>query len=188
MSRTLSTRRRFLAVFGGGFLGTIARYLLSALIQAGLGKGWPYDILLINLTGAFLLAFITSLADATFLIGPTRRLFINVGFLGAYTTFSSFSLGADLLLRGNQWLPGLLYLLISLIGAVLAVALGDVLGQWIIAKRRRSAPNSRKTRTLTETLGGPVRNEARGRDHLDIQDDLLLPDRADERRSEQRKP
>lgn len=92
MPGTLSTRRRRLAVFCGGFLGTVARYLLSGLIQAGLGKAWPYDILLINITGAFLLACITSLADATFLIGPTRRLFINVGFLGAYTTFSSLSL------------------------------------------------------------------------------------------------
>ena len=188
MSRTLSTRRRLLAVLGGGFLGTIARYLLSGLIQAGLGKGWPYDILLINITGAFLLAFITSLADATFLIGPTRRLFINVGFLGAYTTFSSFSLGADLLLRDGQWLPGLLYLFISLIGAILAVALGDALGEWIITQRRRSASNPRKTRTLTGTLGEPARDEAGGRSHLDMQDDLLLPDKAEEHRPGQRTP
>lgn len=188
MPRSLSTRRRLLAVFCGGFLGTIARYLLSGVLQAGLGKGWPYDILLINITGAFLLAFITSLADATFLIGPTRRLFINVGFLGAYTTFGSFSLGADLLLREDQWLPGLLYLFISVMGAVLAVALGDVLGQWIIARRRRSAPHLRKTRTLTGTLRVPARDEAGGRSHLDMQDDLLLPDTSEERKPGQRTP
>jgi fluoride ion exporter CrcB/FEX len=57
-----------------------------------------YDILFINLTGALLLAFCMVLADATFLLGPTRRLFVNVGFLGAYTTFSSLAMGDVLLL------------------------------------------------------------------------------------------
>lgn len=165
-SRTLSTRRRLLAVFFGGFLGTVVRYLLSGLIQAELGKGWPYDILLINLTGAFLLAFATTFADATLLIGPTRRLFINVGFLGAYTTFSSFSLGADLLLGNGHWLPGLLYPFMSMLGAVLAVSLGDWLGHRLIASMRGSAPQSRKTRTLTETLVTPTSDKARGGDHL----------------------
>ena len=156
MPRTLSTRRRLLAVSCGGFLGTIARYLLSELIQTLLGKAWPIDILFINITGAFLLACITSLADATFLIGPTRRLFINVGFLGAYTTFSSLSLGADLLLRSDQWLPALLYLFLSLLGAIVAVTLGDALGQWLIIKMRRPAPKSRKTRELPETSKTPA--------------------------------
>lgn len=188
MSRTLSTRRRLLAVFCGGFLGTIARYLLSEWLQAELGKGWPSDILLINVTGACVLAFVTTLADATFLIGPTRRLFINVGFLGAYTTFSSFSLGDDLLIRDGHWLPALLYLFLSLIGAVLAVVLGDALGQRLIATRRRLAPTLRKTRTLTETLGMPARNEARSGEHLDIQDDLLLPDRTEEGSPGRRNP
>jgi fluoride exporter len=182
MSRTLSTRRRLLAVFCGGFLGAVARYLLSGWLQAGLGKGWPSDVLLINVTGAFTLAFVTTLADATFLIGPTRRLFINVGFLGAYTTFSSFSLGADLLVRDGHWLPALLYLLLSMLGAVLAVALGEALGHWILATRRRSAPPSRKTRTLTETLAMPARDAAGVSDHLDVQDDLLLPHKTKEGR------
>src|SRR5476651_604219 len=108
MGTTLSARRRILAVFAGGFCGTIARVLLSMLVQSRLGNGWPYDILLINLTGAFLIAFFTTLADTTFLIGPTRRLFINVGFLGAYTTFSSLALGDVLQFQKGHWFPGLL--------------------------------------------------------------------------------
>ncbi len=78
-SSALSTRRRFMIVLCGGFLGAMARYLLSGAIQAELGKGWPYDILFINLTGALLLAFVTPLADATLFIGPTRRLFLTLG-------------------------------------------------------------------------------------------------------------
>src|SRR5579884_2680656 len=85
MARTLSLRRRVMAVFFGGFFGTLMRYLLSTLIQSWLGKNFPFDILFINITGALILALVTVLADATFLVGPTRRLFINIGFLGAYT-------------------------------------------------------------------------------------------------------
>jgi len=98
MAGTLSVRRRWLAVLCGGFFGALARYSLGILMQGWWGKSWPFDILFINLTGACLLALITTLADATFLIGPTRRLLLNTGFLGAYTTFSTFALGDVLLL------------------------------------------------------------------------------------------
>src|SRR4029077_11422640 len=61
MANTLSLRRRFLAVLGGGFVGTITRDLLSQAIQGWLGKGWPFDILAINLTGALVFALVTVL-------------------------------------------------------------------------------------------------------------------------------
>lgn len=138
MAQTLSARRRILAVVGGGFCGTILRVLLSALIQSKLGKGWPYDILTINVTGAFLLAFLTTLADATMLIGPTRRLFLNVGLLGAYTTFSSLALGDFLLIAGGHWLPALGYLVFSGLGGIAAILLGNLLGQWCVNKVRNS--------------------------------------------------
>lgn len=150
---TLSTRRRIGAVLGGGFCGAISRYLLSGLIQGYLGKNWPYDILFINLTGALLLAFLTVLAEATFLVGPTRRLLLNVGFLGAYTTFSSLILGDILLASGGNLLAALAYLLLSIIGGGLAVFLGDALGQWCLTRARRFVPpKPRTTRRLTETL------------------------------------
>jgi fluoride ion exporter CrcB/FEX len=63
VSHPLSLRRQLCAVLCGGFCGTVTRYWLSQLIQAHLGKSWPYDIFLINITGALLLAFITTLAD-----------------------------------------------------------------------------------------------------------------------------
>ncbi len=132
MSRTLSLHRQLSAVLCGGFCGTITRYWLSQLIQAHLGKGWPYDIFLINITGALLLAFITTLADATFLVGPTRRLFINVGFLGAYTTFSSLALGDVQLMTAGHWFSALSYLFMSVVIGILAVLCGKMLGQWVI--------------------------------------------------------
>jgi CrcB protein len=140
VSHTLSLRRRLSTVLCGGFCGTITRYWLSQLIQVYLGKGWPYDIFLINITGALLLAFITTLADATFLIGPTRRLFINVGFLGAYTTFSSFALGDVQLATAGHWFSALSYVIMSLAVGILAVWSGDALGQWVITNRKCENP------------------------------------------------
>ena len=187
MSRSLSARRRLVAVLCGGFCGTLTRYILSSLVQVWLGKGWPYDLLLINVTGALLLAFVTTLAEASFLVGPTRRLFLNVGFLGAYTTFSSFALGNVVLLRDNEWIPALLYVFLSMGGGVLAVLLGDFLGQWCISKVRPSTPAAKTTRALTRMLSGLPFGGTTGGDRLDSQDDLLLPERRDERKTRQRR-
>ncbi len=147
MAQTLSARRRILAVIAGGFCGTLLRVLLSSLIQGWLGKGWPYDILLINVTGAFLLAMVTTLADATVFVGPTRRLFLNVGLLGAYTTFSSLALGDVMLFANGHWLPALGYLICSSVGGVVAVLLGDRLGLWCISTLQRPSP-TKTTRKL----------------------------------------
>ncbi len=168
-AQTLSLKRCILAVLGGGFLGTLARYFLSITIQGWLGKAWPYDILTINLTGAFLMAFVSTLADATFLIGPTRRLFINTGFMGAYTTFSSLALGDVLLLNKGQILPALLYLILSLLGGLCVVLLGDGLAQFLL-KNVSLAPGRNRL----------VLEKREPSQHLDIQDEILLPDQPDE--------
>ncbi len=170
MPRELSLPRRILAVFLGGFLGTITRYLLSLLIQSYLGKGWPYDILLINLTGAFLLALFTTLADAAILIGPTRRLFLNVGFLGAYTTFSSLALGDVLLSSNGQWLPALLYLFFSMAGGIIAIMLGIRSGQWSVKRAKHAFAQKTAAKIIVATLQGLHTG-----DHVDIDDDVLYP-------------
>ncbi len=177
MSTTLSTRRRILAVLVGGFFGTITRYLLSIVIQSWLGKNWPYDILIINITGALALALVTTLADDTVLIGPTRRLCINVGFLGAYTTFSTLTLGDVLLANKHQWLLAALYLVASILGGVLAVWLGDWLGQLGLRSRRRFILQTRDAaRKRTQSLPSLSADGAANETHIDIQDDVLLPD------------
>lgn len=138
-SHTLSTRRRLLAVLAGGFLGTLARAGLSLLFQSWWGNGWPVDILVINVSGAFLLALVTLLADATFLLGPTRRLFLTTGLLGAYTTFSSLALGEVLLLGRAAWLAALGYVALSVLGGMAAVLVGNRAGQIVVARLRDRA-------------------------------------------------
>ncbi|MBA2681751.1 MAG: CrcB family protein [Ktedonobacteraceae bacterium] len=174
MGPALSARRRLLAVLCGGFCGTITRSLLSTALQSAWGKGWPYDILLINVTGAFVLALVTTLADATFLVGPTRRLFLNVGFLGAYTTFSSLALGDVLLLTGQQWGPAVLYVGTSLVGGMVAVVGGDLLGQTLIrvAHPARSVREKDQGAALGESL--VPTDAAASSEHLDLEDDLLV--------------
>jgi protein CrcB len=177
MAHSLSRRRRLVAVLCGGFLGTLVRYALSMLVQGWLGKAWPYDLLLINVTGSFLLACVTRLAEETFLVGPTRRLFLNVGFLGAYTTFSSFALADVLLLQSARWLPASVYVLLSLPGAMIAVMLGDWLTQrWVSQARRRAqgALPSRQRREVLPTTRSPKAGNVQrpGRP-----DHLLVPSR-----------
>jgi CrcB protein len=143
-------------------------------LQSVWGKGWPYDILLINVTGACVLALITTLADATFLVGPTRRLFLNVGFLGAYTTFSSLALGDVLLLTGREWGPAVLYLGISLVGGMLAVVIGDLLGQTLLRVCRPIQKSGKVERAGTFGEELLPADAAASPEHLDIADDLLV--------------
>jgi fluoride exporter len=164
-----SLLRRLLAVLSGGFCGTLTRYFVSLFVQSHLGKSWPYDILLINITGAFLLSFITTFADETLLIGPTRRLFLNVGFLGAYTTFSSLALGADQLFLKGAALPALLYLFLSLLGGFCAVLFGDWQAQLLLA-RLLPAIRRKKSVSLPVLHSG---FSAEGAEHVDIQDDVV---------------
>ena len=170
-TRTLSATRRITAVFCGGFLGAITRYLLSLLIQGYLGKNWPYDIFFINLTGALILAFVTTLADAAIYIGPTRRLFINVGFLGAYTTFSTLALGDVLLLTKGSIIAALLYLVLSFVGGFIVVLFGEWLAQHLIHRVKRTHPRAEQ-KILREEIPPAMAIK----DHLDVEDDLLLPD------------
>lgn len=170
-AHSLSATRRLTAVFFGGFLGAITRYLLSLLIQGYFGKNWPFDILFINLTGALILSFVTTLADAALYIGPTRRLFINVGFLGAYTTFSSLALGDVLLLTKGSIVAALLYLILSFVGGFIVVLLGDWLAQRLIQRVKRMHP-----RADQQILREEIPPTMATKDHLDVEDDLLLHD------------
>ena len=111
----------------------------------------------------------TTLADATFLVGPTSRLFINVGFLGAYTTFSTLTLGYVSLFRNGQWLLAVLYLLLSFLGGILAVLIGDATGRWFISKAR---PSNKLIKAWTTS---PLKKVPQG-ELVDVQDDVLLGD------------
>lgn len=124
-----SNMEKFLLISAGAILGANARYWLGDWAAQKWGANFPYGTLLINVTGSLLLGIFLTLATERFLIDPRWRLLFAVGFLGAYTTFSTFTYESFNLLFKGQWLLGLTNLLGSTILGVIAVGLGVYLGR-----------------------------------------------------------
>jgi CrcB protein len=120
---------KFLLISAGAVLGANARYWLGDWAAQKWGSSFPYGTLLINVTGSLLLGFFMTLATERLILDPRWRLFFAVGFLGAYTTFSTFSFESFNLLFKGQWLLGLANLLGSTLIGVLAVGLGVFFGK-----------------------------------------------------------
>lgn len=125
-----------LTVGAGGFLGALARYgVARALLRRGLD--FPWATFSVNLTGAFLLGI---LLEALVRAGPDNgvrrylRLLIGTGFLGAFTTYSTFALDTDELLRHGRVGVGIAYLGASVVGGLAAVYAGIALAT--IGRRR----------------------------------------------------
>jgi CrcB protein len=122
-----------LMVMGGGALGTLCRYWLNTAIPSP--GGWPLPTLIINLCGAFALGL---LLEALARSGPdvgarqTLRLLAGTGFLGAFTTYSTLALDANLLLAGDRIADAVAFMLLSVIGGLATGAAGV----WVAASRR----------------------------------------------------
>lgn len=120
---------KFLLISAGAILGANARYWLGDWAAQKWGAGFPIGTLIINLTGSLLLGLFLTLAAGRLMLDPRWRLLFAVGFLGAYTTFSTYTYESFNLLAKGQWLAGLLNLLGSTILGVIAVAIGAFLGK-----------------------------------------------------------
>lgn len=113
----------------GAMLGANARYWLSAWVAARWGTSFPMGTFIINITGSFLLGLFITLSSQRLPLDPHWRLFFAVGFLGAYTTFSTFTVESlDLFSRGEIF-AGLLNVFGSTLAGVLAAAAGALLGK-----------------------------------------------------------
>lgn len=95
----------------GGFLGAIARFALSTLIAERFGVSFPWGTLLVNLTGSFLIGLIMAALLERSMADSFLRLLIVVGFLGGYTTFSSYTFEAITLMERGAWTPAFAYML-----------------------------------------------------------------------------
>jgi len=123
---------RTLVVGMGGFLGASARYLLGGAIYRWLPATFPWATFAINVTGCFGIGLLAVLAEERVVLGPTGRLFLMVGVLGGYTTFSTFGYETIALLRDGSTGAALL-------NAVGQVALG-LLAVWAGAAAARMLP------------------------------------------------
>jgi CrcB protein len=118
-----------LGVMAGGALGALARYLVAVAVQGQLSGtpygGLPLATLLVNVTGSFLLAFLVTLA-AQDQLGGFWLLTLGTGFVGAFTTFSTFELEAHSLLRNGSVAYALVYVGGNLFLGYGALLLGQV--------------------------------------------------------------
>jgi len=112
---------RYALIAVGGALGALARWRLSLWLDPG--AAFPVAILAINLSGAFVLGWLVRFAESGG-IGPDLRLGLVTGFLGAYTTFSTWEAGVFALAGGGRGLLALGYLAASLVGGLACAAAG----------------------------------------------------------------
>ena len=97
--------RNLLLVGGGGFLGSVARYLLGGLVLHSTGAArFPYSTLVINVTGCLAIGALSGFAERAGMFTPATRLFLITGFLGGYTTFSAFGYETFFLAREHALL------------------------------------------------------------------------------------
>jgi CrcB protein len=114
----------------GGFLGAIARYLLSGLTHRLYSGGtFPAGTLLVNVIGCLVIGALMSLIEDKGLFGPAVRMFFVIGFLGSFTTFSSFGYETVELLRDGQMLAAGLNIL-----ANFALGIGAVFLGWTVVR------------------------------------------------------
>lgn len=94
---------KILMLMLAGGLGTLTRYGLQGVVQKATGASFPWGTLAVNLAGCFIFGIVWALAEERVLIRPETRSLILIGFLGSFTTFSSFVYETSELLRDNQW-------------------------------------------------------------------------------------
>ncbi|WP_456379920.1 fluoride efflux transporter CrcB [Thiolapillus sp.] len=118
-----------LAIAAGGALGALMRYWVSTATYAWLGRGFPWGTLAVNVLGSFLMGVLYILLLERLSSGPEMRAFLLIGFLGAFTTFSAFSIETLNLLEDAQIGKALLNAGGSVILCVAATWLGVILGR-----------------------------------------------------------
>jgi len=123
--------RELLAVGLGGFVGALARYLVSGWVHRLTGAAFPWGTLTVNLAGCLALGFLMGLLDSRATLGPEWRLFVGIGLLGSMTTFSSFGYETVELLRRAEVALALGNAAGNLVLGCGAVVVGAVLARWI---------------------------------------------------------
>jgi len=120
------------AIFLGGAVGTVSRYLLEAHHPSGSGA-FPWVTLLVNLTGSFAIGFLVPLTEHAARRAPLLQPLALIGFLGGWTTYSTLAVDATLLGKNGDVGLCLAYLAATVVGGLALVVLGHAAGRRVTA-------------------------------------------------------
>jgi fluoride exporter len=117
-----------LLVGGGGLIGSVARYLMQGATYRLIRDPWiPWGTLAVNVLGCFVIGFLSELAQTRQVFGPQLRLFLFIGVLGGFTTFSTFAYETVAFTQSGQWLPFAANAMLHLFLCLGAVWVGAIL-------------------------------------------------------------
>jgi fluoride exporter len=172
----VETLTKYLAVAGGGAFGAVLRYYLGGSALARAAAPFPAATFVINVTGSFIIGFFLTLVTERVYVNPNVRLAVAVGFVGAYTTFSTFEYDTARLVESRDYLYAFLNVVLSFVVGFAAVWAGIVAARravWMPAVGRAAYERlDRKT-----GADGTARS-ARGRHNTDAGVRALTPIRS----------
>lgn len=120
---------QILTVALGGAMGAVSRFLVGNVVGKALGSAWPYGTFIINIVGCFCMGILMTVIAERQLLHAAWRLFLCVGFLGGFTTFSSFGYEALSLMNQGKLLEALGYVGGSVLLGLVAAAIGVCIGR-----------------------------------------------------------
>lgn len=121
--------KHLLAIATGGAAGAVMRYLASNGIHNVLGRGFPYGTLAVNVIGSLLMGFLYILLIERLSLGAEWRAFLLVGLLGAFTTFSTFSIETLNLMENGEVIKALTNVILSVVVCLMAAWFGVIAGR-----------------------------------------------------------
>ncbi|OGU25478.1 MAG: camphor resistance protein CrcB [Ignavibacteria bacterium GWA2_54_16] len=119
----------YLLVFLGGGIGAATRYWMSGLVHERLGSAFPYGTLAVNILGCFVIGLIMGSMEERFLSHPSLRMFLTIGILGGFTTFSSFSYETIAMLKDGEFAYASLNVFASVLCCLSGTWLGLIAGR-----------------------------------------------------------
>jgi len=114
----------YLLVALGGAFGASFRFFISQIVLNWLGKGFPFATLIVNISGSFIMGLLYGLLEQGVIEVNITRTLVGIGFLGAFTTFSTFSLDTVLLIQQGDIIKAMANILLNVVLCVSAAALG----------------------------------------------------------------